>query len=51
MLVQAHLLRAYDAVHLAYALAVHQPLQQYGGTVLCLWQRTRRCSRRLLRKD
>ena len=34
-LVQAHPLRAYDAVHLACALAVHQQLQQYGGPVLC----------------
>jgi uncharacterized protein len=34
-LVQAHPLRAYDAVHLACALAAHQRLQQYGGLVLC----------------
>jgi uncharacterized protein len=34
-LVQAHPLRAYDAVYLACALAVHERLQQYGGPVLC----------------
>jgi predicted nucleic acid-binding protein len=33
-LVQAHPLRAYDAVHLACALAVHERLRQYGGPLL-----------------
>jgi hypothetical protein len=33
--VQAHLLRAYDAIHLACALVAHQQLPQCGGPVLC----------------